>query len=119
MELQLHVLMSSQTLVCVQFGHLFAKGSTREAAIRSMVVALKEVKIRGEIRTIVDYVIEMIQHPDFINNNIHTAWLDSRIAAHVSSPVNSQQDSHEAVVHGHVCYQCAGTPAKLYTHLCA
>ncbi len=29
-----------------QFGHLFAKGETREAAIRAMVVALKEVKIR-------------------------------------------------------------------------
>ena len=50
-----------------------------------MVVALKEVKIRGEIRTIVDYAIDMIQSPDFIHNNIHTGWLDSRIAAHVSS----------------------------------
>jgi acetyl-CoA carboxylase/biotin carboxylase 1 len=29
-----------------QFGHLFAKGETREAAIRAMVEALKEVKIR-------------------------------------------------------------------------
>lgn len=68
---------------CVQFGHLFAKGDTREAAIRAMVVALKEVKIRGEIRTIVDYAVEMIQSPDFVNNNIHTGWLDNRIASHV------------------------------------
>ena len=29
-----------------QFGHLFAKGETRQAAIRAMVVALKEIKIR-------------------------------------------------------------------------
>lgn len=50
-----------------------------------MVVALKEVKIRGEIRTIVDYAIDMIQSPDFTQNRIHTGWLDSRIAAHVSS----------------------------------
>ncbi|CAL8465869.1 g5405 [Coccomyxa elongata] len=63
-----------------QFGHLFAKG---EAAIRAMVVALKEVKIRGEIRTTVDYCVEMIQSPDFVGNNIHTGWLDSRIASHV------------------------------------
>eukprot|EP00884_Botryococcus_braunii_P014175 jgi/Botrbrau1/22759/Bobra.0132s0090.2 len=68
-----------------QFGHLFAKGDTREAAIRAMVVALKEVKIRGEIRTIVDYAVEMIQSPDFVNNNIHTGWLDSRIASHVKA----------------------------------
>lgn len=67
----------------MQFGHLFAKGDTREAAIRAMVVALKEVKIRGEIRTTIDYCVEMIQSPDFVGNNIHTGWLDSRIASHV------------------------------------
>ena len=67
-----------------QFGHLFAKGDTREAAIRAMVVALKEVKIRGEIRTTIDYCVEMIQSPDFVGNAIHTGWLDSRIASHVS-----------------------------------
>ena len=68
----------------MQFGHLFAKGETRDAAIRAMVVALKEVKIRGEIRTIVDYAIEMIQSPEFVGNNIHTGWLDARIASRVS-----------------------------------
>ena len=52
-----------------------------------MVVALKEVKIRGEIRTIVDSVVEMIQSPDFVGNNIHTGWLDARIASHVRTPV--------------------------------
>ncbi|KAK9805253.1 hypothetical protein WJX72_008860 [[Myrmecia] bisecta] len=68
-----------------QFGHLFAKGATRDAAIRAMVVALKEVKIRGEIRTIVDYAIDMIQSPDFTGNNHSTSWLDQRIAAHVKA----------------------------------
>lgn len=66
-----------------QFGHLFAKGQTRQEAIRSMVLALKEVKIRGEIRTTVDYIINMIQEPDFQLQRIHTAWLDNRIAQHV------------------------------------
>lgn len=68
----------------MQFGHLFAKGDTREAAIRAMVVALKEIRIRGEIRTVLDYAVEMIQSPDFVGNNIHTGWLDGRIASHVS-----------------------------------
>ena len=75
--------LAHELLPCLQFGHLFAKGETREAAIRAMVVALKEVKIRGEIRTIVDYAMEMIQSPDFVGNNIHTGWLDSRIASQV------------------------------------
>ena len=69
----------------VQFGHLFAKGESREAAIRAMVVALKEIKIRGEIRTIVDYAIEMIQSPEFVGNEISTGWLDSRIASQVGT----------------------------------
>jgi hypothetical protein len=134
-----------------QFGHLFAKGETREAAIRAMVVALKEIKIRwgggggeaggcergggcagarngcralcwgrrpraptsvsgaapgvcappqrarrlpplvaavcrGEIRTIVDYVVELIQSPDFVANTHHTGWLDARISAQVGGP---------------------------------
>ncbi|KAL3149360.1 hypothetical protein ABBQ32_002163 [Trebouxia sp. C0010 RCD-2024] len=68
-----------------QFGHLFAKGQTRESAIRAMVVALKQVKIRGEIRTTVDYTTDMIQHQVFMGNNHHTGWLDSRIAAHVKA----------------------------------
>jgi len=66
-----------------QFGHLFAKGDTRDAAIRAMVVALKEIKIRGEIRTPVDYVCDMIQTPDFVGDLHHTGWLDARIAAQV------------------------------------
>lgn len=66
-----------------QFGHVFAKGATRGAATRSMVVALKELNIRGEIRTIVDYAVDMLQHADFVGNRIHTGWLDARIAAQV------------------------------------
>lgn len=72
----------------MQFGHLFAKGDNREAAIRAMGIALREVRIRGEIRTVVDYATEMIQSPDFVGNNIHTGWLDSRIASHVSLHCN-------------------------------
>lgn len=53
-----------------------------------MVVALKEVKIRGEIRTTVDYCVEMIQSPDFVGNNIHTGWLDARISSHVSATLS-------------------------------
>ena len=68
-----------------QFGHLFAKGESRQAAIRAMVVALKEIKVRGEIRTIVDYVCDMIQTDDFVNNLHHTGWLDARIAAQITA----------------------------------
>ncbi|KAK2079983.1 hypothetical protein QBZ16_002378 [Prototheca wickerhamii] len=68
-----------------QFGHLFARGDSREAAVRAMVVALKEIKIRGEIQTPVDYVARMIQTDDFLGNRHHTGWLDARIAAQVGA----------------------------------
>jgi acetyl-CoA carboxylase/biotin carboxylase 1 len=45
----------------VQFGHLFARGATREAALRSLVVTLRDVVVRGEIRTILDYATDMLQ----------------------------------------------------------
>jgi acetyl-CoA carboxylase/biotin carboxylase 1 len=49
------------SLCCSQFGHLFAKGPSRAAALRSLSVALADVVVRGEIRTIIDYVLEMLR----------------------------------------------------------
>ena len=66
-----------------QFGHLFARGDNRNEAINNMVIALGDLKIRGEIMTIATYVEDMIQCPDWRNNRIHTGWLDERIAQQV------------------------------------
>lgn len=65
-----------------QFGHIFASGSNRENARRAMVVALKELQIRGEIRTTQEYIVKLLQSDDFVCNKITTEWLDSRIANH-------------------------------------
>eukprot|EP00934_Nitzschia_sp_Nitz4_P003708 Nitzschia sp. Nitz4//scaffold268_size26297//6123//13356//NITZ4_008277-RA/size26297-snap-gene-0.20-mRNA-1//-1//CDS//3329544930//3698//frame0 len=62
-----------------QFGHLFANGKDREQARRNMVLALKELSIRGDISTTVDYISKLIELPDFIGNQIDTAWLDEII----------------------------------------
>lgn len=40
-----------------QFGHIFAFGENRQQARRNMVVALKEISIRGDFRTTVEYLI--------------------------------------------------------------
>jgi acetyl/propionyl-CoA carboxylase alpha subunit len=85
--------------VVLQFGHLFARGETRVAAIRAMVVALKETKIRGEIRTNVDYSIDMLQASPFLNpeastlNNLSThsptqGYHHRIVSLHHLSPVN-------------------------------
>lgn len=62
-----------------QFGHLFAKGPTREAARKSLVLALKEIEVKGEIRTTVEYLVQLLETDDFKNNAIDTAWLDGLI----------------------------------------
>lgn len=59
-----------------QFGHLFALGATREVARRNMVTALKELDIRGDIRTTIEYLQAILEDEDFKNNNISTTWLE-------------------------------------------
>ena len=59
-----------------QFGHLFSWGETRDLARRNMIVALKEVSIRGDIRTPVEYLVNLLETEDFQNNTVHTGWLD-------------------------------------------
>lgn len=63
-----------------QFGHIFASGPDRESARRACLVALKELQIRGDIRTTTEYIIKLLQSDDFMNNKIDTDWLDGRIA---------------------------------------
>ena len=82
-----------------QFGHLFAKGENRDAAIHNMVLALKDLSIRGEILTIVDYCIDLIQCEEYVNGEFHTGWLDSRIARKVRA---EQIPWHLAVLCGGV-----------------
>nr|GEU95094.1 acetyl-CoA carboxylase 1 [Tanacetum cinerariifolium] len=51
--------------------------------IENMVLGLKGIQIRGEIRTNVDYRIDLLHVPDYRDNKIHTGWLDSRIAMRI------------------------------------
>ena len=49
-----------------QLGHVFAFGESRALAIANMVLGLKEIQIRGEIRTNVDYTIDLLHVRAFI-----------------------------------------------------
>ena len=40
-------------------------GATRESARRTLVCALKELSIRGDIRTTTEYLITLIEHQAF------------------------------------------------------
>uniref|UniRef100_A0A8C4K345 acetyl-CoA carboxylase n=1 Tax=Dromaius novaehollandiae TaxID=8790 RepID=A0A8C4K345_DRONO len=68
-----------------QFGHCFSWGENREEAISNMVVALKELSIRGDFRTTVEYLIKVLETESFQNNEIDTGWLDHLIAEKVQA----------------------------------
>jgi len=63
-------------------GHVFAFGESRALAIANMVLGLKDIQIRGEVHTNVDYTIDllnvsfwvMLQH-SYIQN-----WIQIHIA---------------------------------------
>jgi biotin carboxylase/acetyl-CoA carboxylase carboxyltransferase component len=63
-----------------QFGHIFARAATRDAARRHMITALRELTVRGEIRTPVEVLIHLLHGAEFRSHLIHTAWLDGYIA---------------------------------------
>ncbi|KAL5475565.1 hypothetical protein EMCRGX_G025395 [Ephydatia muelleri] len=83
-----------------QFGHCFAWGESREIARRNMVVALKELCIRGDFRTTVEYLVTLIQTECFLKNHIDTAWLDQLIAEKVMA---ERPDAMLGVVCGSMC----------------
>ncbi|XP_060699469.1 acetyl-CoA carboxylase 2 isoform X2 [Hemiscyllium ocellatum] len=68
-----------------QFGHCFSWGENREEAISNMVLALKELSIRGDFRTTVQYLIKLLETESFQLNTIDTSWLDHLIADKVQA----------------------------------
>ncbi|XP_073990346.1 acetyl-CoA carboxylase isoform X3 [Rhodnius prolixus] len=68
-----------------QFGHCFSWGENREQARENLVVALKELSIRGDFRTTVEYLITLLETECFQLNTIDTQWLDILIAEKVQS----------------------------------
>ncbi|XP_078582269.1 acetyl-CoA carboxylase-like [Branchiostoma floridae x Branchiostoma japonicum] len=68
-----------------QFGHCFAWGEDRDDAVSNMVIALKELSIRGDFRTTVEYLIKLLETDTFQNNAISTGWLDRLIAEKVQA----------------------------------
>ncbi|KAJ8688508.1 hypothetical protein QAD02_024303 [Eretmocerus hayati] len=68
-----------------QFGHCFSWGEDRNQARENLVIALKELSIRGDFRTTVEYLITLLETEAFLTNNIDTAWLDLLIQERVRS----------------------------------
>ncbi|KAH9975794.1 acetyl CoA carboxylase [Lactifluus volemus] len=92
-----------------QFGHIFAYGQDRSESRKNMVVALKELSIRGDFRTTVEYLIKLLELQAFEENTITTGWLDSLISNKLTA---ERPDSTLAVICGAV------TKAHLASEAC-
>ncbi len=64
-----------------------------------MIIALKEISIRGEFRTTVEYLIKLLELEAFKNNTITTGWLDSLISNRLTA---ERPDATLAVISGAV-----------------
>ena len=82
-----------------QFGHIFAYGENRSASRKHMVVALKELSIRGDFRTTIEYLIKLLETPAFEDNTITTGWLDQLITKKLTA---DRPDMMLAVISGAV-----------------
>ncbi|KAL8690201.1 MAG: hypothetical protein Q9218_004295 [Villophora microphyllina] len=82
-----------------QFGHIFAYGENRSASRKHMVIALKELSIRGDFRTTVEYLIKLLETAAFQDNTITTGWLDELISKKLTA---ERPDPMLAVVCGAV-----------------
>lgn len=92
-----------------QFGHIFAYGENRQASRKHMVIALKELSIRGDFRTTVEYLIKLLETEDFQENTISTGWLDELISKRLTA---ERPDTMLAVVCG------ATTKAHIASEAC-
>ncbi|KFA48248.1 hypothetical protein S40293_07364 [Stachybotrys chartarum IBT 40293] len=92
-----------------QFGHIFAYGENRSASRKHMVVALKELSIRGDFRTTVEYLIKLLETEAFEDNTISTGWLDELISKRLTA---ERPDTMLAVVCG------ATTKAHIASEAC-
>jgi acetyl-CoA carboxylase / biotin carboxylase 1 len=81
-----------------QFGHIFSSGETREEARRGMVLALRNLVVRGEIRTSTPYVMELLETPAFRDCDVSTAWLDGLIAKKAADTPAHQRSIHSALI---------------------
>ncbi|KAF1816101.1 hypothetical protein P152DRAFT_470153 [Eremomyces bilateralis CBS 781.70] len=91
-----------------QFGHIFAYGENRTASRKHMVVALKELSIRGDFRTTVEYLIKLLETPAFEDNTITTGWLDELIQKKLTA---ERPDPMVAVICGAVTKAYAASEA--------
>lgn len=77
------IVFSYTVVKCVVYSRCVINIARPAFYFRNMVVAMKELSIRGDFRTTVEYLIKLLETESFRNNDIDTGWLDHLIAEKV------------------------------------
>jgi acetyl/propionyl-CoA carboxylase alpha subunit len=72
---------------------VIATGSTREEAIRRLVCALREFPILG-VRTNIEFLVGVLEHPRFRAGNFDTGWLDAEGESLTTTPGPAEVPAH-------------------------
>ncbi|MBI9033594.1 MAG: acetyl-CoA carboxylase biotin carboxylase subunit [Bacteroidales bacterium] len=70
---------------------LIIHGHNRSESIRKMILALEEFKIHG-IRTNIQYLKKLFDHPDYIKNKISTSFCDEHTEEIISQIIESKEE---------------------------
>lgn len=78
-------------------------------------LALKEISIRGDFRTTVEFLIKLLQQDCFLDNTFNTGWLDGLIAERVQA---EKPDTMLGVISGaiHVADAAINKKLALFTN---
>ena len=68
-----------------QIGHIFSWGKNREEARHNLVMALQQLTIRGDICTSVEYLKDLIELPEYRDNQFDIKWLDKLIKLNLAT----------------------------------
>jgi len=82
-----------------QFGHVFARGKDREEARKVLQLALRQLDVTGDIRNPVEYLVKLLDTPDFKENTITTSWLDGLLK---NKTVSVKYDFYDVVFYAAV-----------------
>lgn len=81
---------------------LIVSAATREDARRRALVALQQFSVRG-IRTNIPFLVQLLEHPDFINASIDTGFVDREVQSLVARIPDADADdvmpAQESPVH--------------------
>eukprot|EP00924_Labyrinthula_sp_SR-Ha-C_P016633 snap_masked-scaffold_6-processed-gene-10.9-mRNA-1 protein AED:0.05 eAED:0.05 QI:0/-1/0/1/-1/1/1/0/2208 len=86
-----------------QIGHIFSWGPSRDEARKSLVLALQDLSIRGDIRTTVEYLENLLEDTTYKQNQFDTAWLDGKIKSEKVTKSVARIEPLLAVAAGAAC----------------